>query len=549
MRGSYGKWLAVASLVWASYASAAPVVVEDWKALDSSNTGTYADSNGSSVTFQSADAQKKGEKALSFKSTLKSGGYCGIWHTVNASTGKAAALVFDAKSDKGGSVQVALKDVNNVQYVSTFTVPAGTWTGVTMSLASFQKDPYYTPPDAVTGKPMDFSTIKGMNFSSQVTGDALFLVGPINAAGEAPAASADKAAAAPAAKDAAPVKPAVIEDWKTVDSSNAGTYADSNGSSVTFASVDGPKKGEKALSLKNNLKSGGYCGVWHSLTAQAGAASGLAFAAKSDKGGSVQIALKDVNNVQYVATFTVPAGAWTPVEMPFTSFQKDPYYTPSDAVTGKPMDFSTIKGFNVSVQTAGESTLFLGPVSTQGSAAPQAKTAAPAGAAAAPAAKDGTVIESWAAASGGDTGTYADSTGSTVKYDVADGPKSGEKALHITGELKSSGYLGIWHTLKADLSGAGFLRFQAKGTPGNAQIALKDKFNGQYIASFPVAAGWTEVMIPLSSFQKDPYYTPPDAVAGKPMDLSELKGMNFAPQMPGKLEVSVGPVQSVAAKK
>ena len=50
--------------------------------------------------------------------------------------------------------------------------------------------------------------------------------------------------------------------------------------------------------------------------------------------------------------------------------------------------------------------------------------------------------------------------------------------------------------------------------------------------------------IPLASFVKDPYYTPPEAQLGHPMDFSKVTGMNFGPQAYGAGDLWVGPVTS-----
>src|SRR5208282_1153675 len=79
---------------------------------------------------------------------------------------------------------------------------------------------------------------------------------------------------------------------------------------------------------------------------------------------------------------------------------------------------------------------------------------------------------------------------------------------------------------------------------GTIGIALKDAYNVQYIATAQVGAAWAEVSVPLSSFRKDPYYTPPDAITGHLMDLSKTSGMNFAPQMNGAAVLFFGPVET-----
>ncbi len=156
------------------------------------------------------------------------------------------------------------------------------------------------------------------------------------------------------------------------------------------------------------------------------------------------------------------------------------------------------------------------------------------------------VVEDWTGVqSGSNTGTYMDSNGSKIDFAVDAGPKAGQKALKLTSNLASGGYCGIWHNFIADMSKAANLTFMAKSTlPGTIQVALKDAYNVQYIATAQVKADWAEVTIPLSSFRKDPYYTPPDAITGHLMDLSKTSGMNFAPQMVGAAVLFFGPVET-----
>lgn len=156
------------------------------------------------------------------------------------------------------------------------------------------------------------------------------------------------------------------------------------------------------------------------------------------------------------------------------------------------------------------------------------------------------IVEGWTGVQPGtNTGTFADTNGSKVEVTVDQGPKAGQKALKVTSNLVQGGFCGVWHNFMADMSKAGELRFMAKSTlPGTIQVALKDAYNVQYISSAQVGKDWAEVSIPLISFRKDPYYTPPDATLGHPMDLSKTSGMNFAPQMVGAAVLFFGPVEA-----
>ncbi len=155
------------------------------------------------------------------------------------------------------------------------------------------------------------------------------------------------------------------------------------------------------------------------------------------------------------------------------------------------------------------------------------------------------VVEDWTGVQAANTGTYMDSNGSKIDFAVDAGPKSGQKALKLTSNLMQSGYCGIWHNFMADLSKGANLKFMAKSTlPGDIQVALKDAYNVQYIAKAQVSTDWAEISIPLASFRKDPYYTPPDAITGHLMDLSKTSGMNFAPQMAGAAVLLFGQVET-----
>jgi len=51
---------------------------------------------------------------------------------------------------------------------------------------------------------------------------------------------------------------------------------------------------------------------------------------------------------------------------------------------------------------------------------------------------------------------------------------------------------------------------------------------------------WQTVRVAFEDLRPNPYFQPPDAQAGAPIDVSEVKGVAFAPQDPksGRLSVS-----------
>jgi hypothetical protein len=336
----------------------------------------------------------------------------------------------------------------------------------------------------------------------------------------------------------------VVEDWTNVHpNTNTGTYADSSGSKIAFAAVAGAKDGEKAIQLTSTVAKGDgtYCGIWHNISADLSKAGALKFMAKSTVPGDIQLAVKDAYNVQYIAKVQVGKD-WAEVNLPLSYFHKDPYYTPPDAITGHLMDLSKTTSLNFAPQMQGDSVIQIGKIETG-----DAPAAAPAAASTA----SGSMVEDWTGViPSTNTGTYADSNGSKIEYAVTAGQKSGEKAIQLTSNIvKGDGnYCGIWHNVSADLSKVSALKFTAKSTvPGDVVIALVDAYHVQYIAKAAITADWSEVTVPIASFHKDPYYTPPDAITGHMMDLSKTTHMNLAPQMTGAAVILIGPIGTEVA--
>ncbi len=147
------------------------------------------------------------------------------------------------------------------------------------------------------------------------------------------------------------------------------------------------------------------------------------------------------------------------------------------------------------------------------------------------------------------TAAYTDEYGSKIDIGMDDGP-GGSKALKLTADLVQGGHGGIWRNLSVDLSKSTALRFQIKTSVlGEMRMTLKDAFNVQYVADFqiPTQGGtysWEEVTLLLSSFNKDPDYTPPDAIPGHPPDFSNITRMKFEPKITGPVVIEVGPVEA-----
>ncbi len=348
-----------------SASAAFAAVVEDWSSIASGNTGSFQDSNGSKIDF-ATDAGPDGGKALKLTTNLVTGGYVGIWHNITADLSKSGSLKFKAKSTVPGDVQIALKDAYNVQYVTKFSIPSTSWTVVEVPLSSFAKDPYYTPPDAIAGHPMDLSKTSGMNFQPQMAGAAVVEIGAVETSGTASASagSTSSTVSSPAVASAATGPGVQVLDCTGLanDGKSAGTFQDSTGSTFAFAVKD--NSGKKYLSINYDLKQGGYCGMWCRAGGSDWNGTDLSKAKTlnimifSKDPVVLEIALKDKNNNQYDAnTPATKGGKWELVSIPMDSFHLDAYYTPPDAIKGAPKDLSKVTTFNIQANTVGKFTI------------------------------------------------------------------------------------------------------------------------------------------------------------------------------------------------
>ncbi len=182
--------LSLAAVLLFLSSAAFAAVIEDWSRVNhGQDIGTFADTTGSKISF-TAEAGPDNNKAIKLTSKISESGWCGIWRAVALDLSKFGSLKFKVKSNTAGEVQIALKDSYNVQYVAVFQISSGDWTEVTVPFSSFNKDSYYTPPDAIPGHAMDLTMIKSMNLQPEITGDSTVEIGPIEAAGKASANAA-----------------------------------------------------------------------------------------------------------------------------------------------------------------------------------------------------------------------------------------------------------------------------------------------------------------------------------------------------------------------
>jgi hypothetical protein len=156
------------------------LAIERWQQVGGGMLGVSADKKGSSGTWALDDGPKQQQKALLIEYDLKPGGFVGAWHTTErVNLSKADGLKFQAKADPPCTVQLALADANHVSYIAVFQVPSKDWTEVRVPLAALDKNPNYQPPEAVQGKPVDWSRTTSMAFDARTDGQGKFWIGPV----------------------------------------------------------------------------------------------------------------------------------------------------------------------------------------------------------------------------------------------------------------------------------------------------------------------------------------------------------------------------------
>jgi hypothetical protein len=80
------------------------------------------------------------------------------------------AIMFQAKPDHAMRLSVSFTDRNRVAYTSWSELRAGEWQTVRIAFAQIKPNPYFQPPGAQTGAPLDVSEVKAIGFAPQDPG-------------------------------------------------------------------------------------------------------------------------------------------------------------------------------------------------------------------------------------------------------------------------------------------------------------------------------------------------------------------------------------------
>jgi hypothetical protein len=80
------------------------------------------------------------------------------------------AIAFQAKPDHAMRISVSFMDRNRVAYTGWSDLRAGEWQTVRIAFEQIKPNPYFQPPGAKLGAPLDVSEVKAIGFAPQDPG-------------------------------------------------------------------------------------------------------------------------------------------------------------------------------------------------------------------------------------------------------------------------------------------------------------------------------------------------------------------------------------------
>ena len=88
------------------------------------------------------------------------------------------AIAFQIKPDHAMRFSLSFVDRNRVAYTMWTELKGGVWQLVRIPFDEIQPNPYFQPPDAKTGMPIDVSDVKGVAFAPQDRTSGRLTIGP-----------------------------------------------------------------------------------------------------------------------------------------------------------------------------------------------------------------------------------------------------------------------------------------------------------------------------------------------------------------------------------
>jgi Carbohydrate binding domain (family 11) len=94
-----------------------------------------------------------------------------VWcETERTDWSSGRAISFQAKADHAMRLSVSFMDRNGVAYTGWTDLRGGEWQTVRIAFAQIRPNPYFQPPGAKTGAPLDVSEVKRIGFAPQDPG-------------------------------------------------------------------------------------------------------------------------------------------------------------------------------------------------------------------------------------------------------------------------------------------------------------------------------------------------------------------------------------------
>ena len=330
---------------------------------------------------------------------------------------------------------------------------------------------------------------------------------------------------------------AVLQDWAHLDPAReAGPFGDKTGSTVAVGVSPGPRAGEKALGMKVHLVD--WAGAWALFkdgkgeTIDLSAAKAVRFEARASQPEIVQIGFTDSGKMRYIASFRLVSNHWREFTLPLSRFKRDPYLGPGVALD-RALDWSRIHDVEFMPKNRGDFILEIGPLRSL-----RQQAAAETGASNR---KGVLMVQDLVFLDPSAYGPFTDGKGSSVSLALEGEGKRGRSA-DFRYDLKTGGSCGYWMRAGEvwggqDWRGSKALELEVDTRePLQFQVGFNDANQNAYVAqSDPTRGkGWEKIEIPFDHFTLNPFYQPPGARKGAPLDLSHIETFNLSPVTSGK---------------
>ena len=102
--------------------------------------------------------------------------WCGV---DEADWSKARQIVFDAKAEHAMKLSFSFMDRNHVAYTHWVELRGGEWQTVRIPFDQLRPNPYFQPPDAKKGAPLDVSEVRRIGLAPQDPGAGRVAIGHI----------------------------------------------------------------------------------------------------------------------------------------------------------------------------------------------------------------------------------------------------------------------------------------------------------------------------------------------------------------------------------